>query len=254
MSEGMIIRRGGSGGTAFTIKTYPSSFPASAKEGTIGILTSVAYPSIVISALEPDTPVDGMIWIQVGTVSAYPVTVGKKQIITICPLKVQQYVSGSWTQRTAKTYLEGAWHDWMWVLINGTVSYGMEKCDRSWSNTGGFPDVSSDDGSVLVSIYNHSGSFVSSNAIDLTPYSKLKFTYKKASSSGTEDQGARLGYSNAAKGAFASYLNLSNKSAYTDVEMDVSSVTEPVWIAVGVTSGHSSIANKVWIRSLTLEP
>lgn len=252
------MRRGGSGGAAFSVKTYPSAFPASAKEGTIGIITSTAYPSIVISPIEPETPVSGMIWIKVGTVSAYPVSSGKKQMVIICPVNTYQWDGSAWTQKTAKSYINGAWHDWSKVIISGGVALEtMSAKAVKWNDyaIAYAPTVDTNDGAIRLrevgqsGVGYHAGIYEVDVPIDLTPFSKCSINYKTQGN----DALVKL-FARASQGTVSGTLaDVPKSTTYTTAEIDISSMNGEQYFSIAFGDMGTS-GSYIWIRSLTLVP
>jgi hypothetical protein len=98
---------------------------ASPKENTIGIVTTDTITSWIFSATEPEAPVDGMVWISIGTSGAAEFNALKKNGIYIYPLSAKQYVSGAWVNVTAKIWQGGEWVGWAtFVFNNGAFTSG----------------------------------------------------------------------------------------------------------------------------------
>lgn len=113
----------GGGGIALKIIRAASALtlPATAAANTIAVITEAEITGWVFSVSAPETPAEGMVWFATGTRSPVAVNVLKKNGIWIYPASCQQYVSGSWVSKTAKTYKGGAWVDWIcWLYKDGT--------------------------------------------------------------------------------------------------------------------------------------
>lgn len=100
---------GGSGGGLNFKVVGGTSTPASPKENTIWVNSSVSITSWVFSATEPEAPAAGMVWFTTDKKSTAPFNALKKNDITLCPISTQQYVSGAWAEKTAKCYKSGEW-------------------------------------------------------------------------------------------------------------------------------------------------
>lgn len=112
MGEGMIVRRGG--GTSLNYKVVDgTSQPVSPKENTIWVNTSTAIASHVFSAIQPTNPVEGTVWFKTGNQSAVLFNALKKNGIILHPLSAKQYISGTWITKTAKSYQDGDWLEWI---------------------------------------------------------------------------------------------------------------------------------------------
>lgn len=112
----------GGGGIALKIIRAASALtlPATAAANTIAVITEAEITGWVFSTAAPETPAEGMVWFATGTRSPVAVNVLKKNGIWVYPGSCQQYVSGAWGTKTAKTYQSGAWKDWVfWLYKDG---------------------------------------------------------------------------------------------------------------------------------------
>ena len=169
----------GSGGLNFKV-VGGTSQPASPKENTIWVNTDTGITSYIFSITEPESPVDGMVWISTGTSSPVGFNALKKNGIQVYPISAKQYISGAWTDVTAKSYQGGEWVYW-W---NGEIyTNGFE-----WTeHTGGIEYT--DNGYVIkgdkyITFTNSVGygSVFTSNKMDLSGFNTLCAEIKGASS------------------------------------------------------------------------
>ena len=128
------IGSGGGGGLNFKV-IGGTSAPSSPKENTIWVNTSVAITGWVFSATAPTNPVSGMVWFATGNSSSVAFSATKKHGIWVYPAGCQQYVSGAWVTKTAKTYQSGAWKDWVFWLYKDGVKE-VEFTDNSTNTIG----------------------------------------------------------------------------------------------------------------------
>ena len=112
MAKGFKAGAGG-GDSSKLIIVGGANRPANVSQNTIWIDTDVEITSYVLSATEPENPVDGMVWIIIGNSGVTKLTspVGKEWV-TIYPLSANQYVGGAWADVEAKSYQFGAWVNW----------------------------------------------------------------------------------------------------------------------------------------------
>lgn len=161
---------GGSGGVAFRVLGGTSA-PSSPKENDIWVNTSATITSYVFSATQP-TGSSGMVWISVGTSSAVEFNALKKDRLSVYPISAKQYISGKWTDKTAKTYKNSAWRDWWDGYL---YDYG----DKNESITGGWVGTSSAQitfNSTNMSLYSSGNSKVyTKNKINLTEVKQIEF-------------------------------------------------------------------------------
>lgn len=116
-----ITNAGGGGGGSLNFKVVGgTSAPASPAENTIWVNTAVSITSWVFSATAPTSPAAGMVWFATSNSSSVAFNAVKKNGIWVYPAGCQQYVSGAWVTKTAKTYQSGAWKDWVfWLYKDG---------------------------------------------------------------------------------------------------------------------------------------
>lgn len=121
MSEIYGIPLIGGGGGVLNFKVIGgTSAPSAPTENMIWVNTSVAITSWVFSATAPTSPAAGMVWFVTGNSSSVAFNVVKKNGIWVYPAGCQQYVSGAWVTKTAKTYQSGTWKDWVfWLYKDG---------------------------------------------------------------------------------------------------------------------------------------
>lgn len=126
MGTAFLHGNGGGGGNALAFRVLGgTSAPSSPKENDIWVNTSTAITSYVFSATQP-TGSSGMVWISVGTSSTVEFNALKKNGIQVYPIAAKQYVSGKWTDKTAKIYQGGAWKEWITytrLISGGKIDY-----------------------------------------------------------------------------------------------------------------------------------
>ena len=134
MGDCFITRRGGGAGgskvTAIAVENA-ENLPASAKEGTIAVITDTAVGNVYIQNTEPDSPAVGDVWVNTGVTSQAPIQIGN---VTLYPSAAKQYGDGVWAPAIAKVYLNGAWVE----LISGMLYDSGNEFDAvtgGWSIT-----------------------------------------------------------------------------------------------------------------------
>ena len=161
MSDAYIVRRGGGANLNYKV-VGGTSVPSSPAVNTIWVNTSTAITSHVFSSEQPTSPVEGMVWFQIGTQSAVLFNALKKNGIILHPLRAKQYISGAWVTKTAKSYQGSAWLEW----IADTYLYNNgDTCDditggwqgRAWAEDSGTA------GSVPLISFNANSMVVTTN-------------------------------------------------------------------------------------------
>lgn len=161
--------------------------PGNPKENTIWVNTSDMITDHVFSATAPEMA-DGRVWIKTGADSVVRMNVLKKNNVTVYPASCEQCVGGAWIPKLAKTYINGAWVDWMlYLTINGDDSRGTT---GGWTGTDGcltFPN-----GTMNITAQKFGGSVsygaaYTNNAVDLSHWSKATITVTEVDS-GTDSK------------------------------------------------------------------
>lgn len=190
----MIFNMSGGGGTALNFKMVGNPAPANPSENMIWIDTDEEINGWLFSTTEPSEPVEGMIWATYSTSGSSSFNTLKKNGIILCPLKASQYIDGEWIYKTAKSYKNGEWTEWIvYVFLNGDqcvdLTGGWKATARNyWGNTAHeslpgpiMPTLTLEDGKMTVSSYldypqNYFGGTVETKKkIDMTPYSAVVF-------------------------------------------------------------------------------
>lgn len=248
----------GGGGSNLNFKVISvaseSALPSSAAENTIAVITTTAITSYVFASSAPTSPAEGMVWFATGTASAVGFNAIKRNGLWVYPTGCQQYVSGAWVSKTAKTYRDGAWVDW-WdgyyykdgnqeiVVTGGWSKYalnsGVNKVTFDASEI--HFDVQYQDGA------GYGGSICTKNKIDVTNLSAL--IIKKSCQlfpSAADITRAGFGLLSTAKYvspasaagwvAFAAISKTQTSGAnrvYTETRLNVSSLTGKYYISLG---------------------
>ncbi len=173
MAIGRTNTGGGGGGGGLNYNVIGgTSQPSNPEENTIWVNTDVEITSHVFSATEPESPAEGMVWFSVGTSSATPINLLKKDnIVMIYPTGVKQYIGGAWENKTAKTYQGGAWLDWSLYLFKGTED--VTNISGGWTNSGGSFTIAN--GKITTT-----GAITLKNktAVNMTPFNTIFITCK----------------------------------------------------------------------------
>lgn len=158
---------GGGAGLNFSVKAY-SALPESGKENEIAVITETPMTEWVCSNFEPASPVEGMVWVRTGTASGVAFNALKKNGLMVYPLKVKQYVYEAWVDKTAKSYIDGEWKNWiLYLFSDGAANEDV---------TGGFYGTIQDGGLYYTGTVasGSNKSFSTKEAVDLTGFNTLK--------------------------------------------------------------------------------
>lgn len=173
---------GGSGGLNFKI-VGGTSEPSNPKENTIWVNTDTDITSWIFDVDEPAEPVDGMVWITVGTSRVVAFNALKKNAIQVYPISVKQYVGGAWVDKVAKSYQNGGWVDWIppdiYLVKNGKLKTTL----KTYSSSGASMTSAEHTGGYVVLHGSIDGYHAWYDAVDLTAYKSLSVTTTASSSS-----------------------------------------------------------------------
>ena len=263
----MLGRTNTGGGAGLNFKVIGNPKPETAKENTIWI-DADEINGWAFSATEPEITTPGMVWISIGTSSSVAFNALKKHSAMIYPISAKQYVGGAWVKKTAQSYQNGAWVEW--IPAGALYYYGDQCVDVSggWIAKG----IMSDDshtGKVVPSVTfnsdhmeinvpnggNNSGGMVTVDAAqDLTYVNKVIIDYEVPNTTGYVTR--LMAIKENAKylsdaGDNVEVLASNNDSVVNrkTVALDVSSVRGSYDIAIGFHdhwSGSGSVKVKVY--------
>lgn len=258
------IGSGGGGGLNFEV-IGGTSAPSSPKENTIWVNTTVAITSWVFSAIEPTNPVAGMVWFKTNASSAAAFNAIKKNGLWVYPAVCRQYVSNTWTNKTAQTYRAGEWVDWQTYLFdNGdqiTALTGGWVQGNKWWYEGSYAVVDAviDTSMVLDITYPTQASLRTALKIDLTDYDTL-YANLQWSKPTTVTRQCPGGLAVSTIETNTSSANIYNKSdakidmdgttSFTGVKtIDISALSGEYYIYVYCGRGDCSLTvNSIWLE------
>lgn len=184
MSEVFITRRGGGGGAGLNFKIVNGTTqPASPGENMIWVNTPTEITGYVFSATQPESPTAGTVWISTGASSPVAFNAMKKNGLWVYPQSCYQYINNTWTTKTAKTYQDGTWVDWVAYLYATGNEYasltgGWSGVCAGFGQAGGImPTVTKGATSITAEVTTMytSGQLITANSIDLSNYNTLSF-------------------------------------------------------------------------------
>lgn len=173
----------GGGGSDLNFKVIAvaseSALPSTAAENTIAVITTTAITSYVFSSTAPTSPAEGMVWFATGTASAVGFNAIKRNGLWVYPTGCQQYVSGAWVQKTAKTCKGGKWTEWTTYLynrgaINTDITGGLTMAGYTINSVPLVAPTFEANRIVLAGAAGVMFLTGTANAVDLSPYSQLK--------------------------------------------------------------------------------
>lgn len=178
-----ITNAGGGGGGSLNFKVVGgTSAPASPAENTIWVNTAADITGWAFSPAAPSSPKEGTVWLKTGLNSPVGFNAFKKNGLWVYPTACQQYVSGAWVAKTAKTYQSGAWVEWLYWLYD-TGSKKVELRDITSALYGTESTITWGDDAVELSVYGPSSftvgvAMAATGLMDVSGYSKLNAYYE----------------------------------------------------------------------------
>lgn len=247
---------GGSGGSELTI-VGGTTRPAKATQNTIWIATDVKITDYALSAIEPENPVEGMVWITISNFGAVKVpSPAGGDWITVYPLAAKQLIDGVWVEKVSSIYQNGEWMEilpWTYLYSNGNEftditggwvasSYASgQRWDYYASDAVRSIQKNADHMYIYAKNANPnnsaSASVYTKNKINLTPYSILQVKFEEIT-----NVVSVYGYPGSAPFEYYSgaVFSASGNSSKLEVEIDISSVAQPVHILIGGIAWLSS--------------
>ena len=288
MSEGFIIGGGSGKSNDLNFKviavTSELLLPSSAAENTIAVITTTATTAItsyVFASTAPTSPAEGMVWFATDKSSTAGFNAIKRNGLWVYPRLCQQYVSGAWVTKGAKTYLDGAWVDWWdgYYYKDGNQEVIITGGWNKFAKNSDVNKVSFDATEIHFAVQYQSepgygGSICTKNKIDVTNLSALivKKSCQKVTGDESDTTRAAFGLISTAKYVSPAYGTTGwvARSAilptqaygatkvYTDTYLDVSSLTGEYylslaneWMANYVSDGGVEMwVQQIWGKTL----
>lgn len=85
--------------------------PSNPKENTIWINTSTAITEWIFSEEEPASPVDGMVWVELGNGLSFDAIDDEENLIHLSFKKVRQRINGAWDKPPTSFFQNGRWNE-----------------------------------------------------------------------------------------------------------------------------------------------
>ena len=131
--------------------------------------------AVLANALAPTYNIDNKVWIKSGEISTVSFNALKKNGIIIYPLCAKQYIDGTWVGKTAKSYQEGEWVEWMndFILVD---TNGVREGYTATGSNSTTVTVNANDITVYHDGGNGSTAKFNWADIDVTEYGIMEFT------------------------------------------------------------------------------
>ena len=258
-----ITNIGGGGGSSLNFKVVGgTSAPTSPSENTIWVNTSNDITGWAFSTTTPAAS-EGLVWFATGSSSSVAFNAIKKNGLWVYPGGCQQYISGVWVAKTAKTYQSGSWKDWMYWLYNTGVKK-VEFTDNAlnqigttsltWGDTAVTFTGTGKDGDTATNGTTWFSVWTTTPLIDVTAYTKLicqlnslncgKATWGTFSIGLVRSTQTELAIAGGIKNAVAETSDNSIDGTAKTIALDISSVTGEAAAVMGLRFQNSSYQGK----------
>jgi hypothetical protein len=255
-----INAAGGGSGLNFSIVcdvTQPTP-----KENMIWVNTGKPLNGFVFASSAPAAPLEGMVWILTSNGSTVAFNAAKKGVLMVYPIMCRQYISGAWTDVTAKSYIGNGWRDWIIYLYSpgnphAELTGGWEgKAHRRVDTVDGYsvnsvaPTITQGAESMTVTLsaptyYNYSGSARTVNKIDLTDFSRIIFDF-------TFSGGTISFYVTQSDTSYSAVKQLAvTGSSSNAASLDVSDLTGEFYVGINLLAGSGT--QTVTVTQITVE-
>lgn len=211
--------------------------PSNPVENTIWVNTSTAISRWAFSSESPSNPISGMVWILIGTSSTVEFNALTDNVGKVYPLSAKQYVSGSWVDKTAKTYQGGVWKEWIEVIDFDLTNWTFKNPYPSRTYTQGAYDLSNKTlkGTITTS-YQHVV-MLKNEKINCSSDNLLNFVYtlsKDVSSNGALI--VKLSYSNndPTDGNCVVNQQITASGTNKEVNINISSLNSSYYLWIGL--------------------
>ena len=228
----------GGGGAGLNFKVVGNPQPASPSENTIWVDTDEEITGWCFSATEPETPAEGMVWISTGVSSTVEFNALKKNGITVYPSSAKQYVDGAWVNKTAKSYQNAQWVDWLVRIVpNDSFTWFSNSSTRGTV-------TKNDDGSITVKCTsnNYYAMGFTEEMFDLTGFNTMTVTYTSTSGYTL----AAIGVARETTGiegykSYAAYTKVNKTTTPVTAVIDISAINEPVYFGASEFNGSVTV-------------
>lgn len=256
----MIFNMTAGGGTALNFKVVGNPQLESPSENTIWLNTDVEITGWEITPAAPETALEGMVWIGVGTSGDIAFNALKKNAIQIFPLSAKQYVSGEWVNVKAQIYQGGEWTElWNGVLFENADQYeditgGWVK-GYSYGNAGTTATID-DTGIQLSTVSGSAINVETAKKVSLSGHSTLHANATVTSRTSSSANYLWLACTESSGVAPADNTNVPTKTSAkittlgeVTLSLDVSNVDGEYFVVFGATVGGMGVTvNKIWLE------
>lgn len=193
MAECFLVQNGG--GNPLNFKVVGNPQPASAKENTIWVDTD-KINNYYFSATQPENMMEYDVWFYIGTTSSVAFSATKKNPIMVYPFFAKQYIGGALVDKTAKSYQNGQWVEWISYIVKDGITatpFTIDKSVIAYTQKNGYMLLKTQSGSLGEGRVIWSNN---NNAIDLSAHTAIYVDVEATSSRSDKIDFFTLGVSN----------------------------------------------------------
>ena len=224
MAKGFKNGAGGANPLNFKV-VGGTTAPANPRENTIWVNTDTAITGWSFSATQP-TASEGVVWFNIGMASSAAFSVTKKNPVMVYPLSAKQYVGGKWMSKTAKTYQNGAWAEWAYVITSGGEVL------RTMKNVGdGTTTVGSNYVRLETEYDDAAYYYMTSGKHSVSDYSKMVVRFSDLSPVNDDSEIKPFLSTTLSEDGSVAYKSVVNKSSGT-IELDISGLQGSYYLGI----------------------
>ena len=245
------------GGVKLDVKAYAAvgNLPATAKAGSVAVITSASIGAAYASASAPASPATGDVWVWLGGVSPAPVALGGG--ITLHPRAAYRYVGSVWALLPCYVYTGGAWAEITLSLYDNGAFFLEPGVELITGDTLTLQEA-------RIYLYDAAGRGETSvlrvyfvNAVDLTNASSVKLVFDWTSVSTSPSHYARLEIGSNKTGAVVASAQTGTPAAGVTLSVNVSALSGSYYVGLYVYGPPSASDaypnNTVYVQKAYLE-
>ena len=235
-----MVGGGGSGGLNFEV-VGGTTQPMNPKENTIWVNTNTDITSWVFSADKPESPTEGLVWIELGISPEVELNALKKNAIQLYLLSAVQYVNGKWVEKDASIYQNGEWVD-----ISGNV-YLFRNGNQYTEITGGWDGTATVDSDGLMYFEPANGANGLCTKKKVSKGDATKLCVNLTSLTDSKDLSVVLTnvYSSASDGNVIAFIDITRSGTHS---IDLTDVTEDFYVYVYIWQSTSAKIDAIWFE------
>jgi hypothetical protein len=189
MAQAYITRRGGGAALRLDILTAATvaALPASAADGALAMISTVAAGKVTLDAAEPAAPAAGDVWLKLGYHGRAALPLCERPLVRAYPFTAAQFAGGAWAFVRAFVY-HGGWLElraWLYDMGDAHPENGGAWAVDYIEGTYGSVTFGTAYIAVARTIAGARTSVKKADSIDFTPFTTLRVLIRKTSTGTT---------------------------------------------------------------------